>query len=185
MDQPEQKLENQAVEPEAATKRPKKKKSTAVWVIVTVLLLVVLGVMSYLLATAYADMQDKQDKLSASQEKVAELERKVSKANQENDKTTEIETDTSNPDSEAIVKAAVAYQRAQVGAEGKTFKVSVDKLELPFARANVGAEEGGGAACFFKKVDDIWLPLYCAQGESQETNQLMSRFGVPVSLVES
>ncbi len=170
--------------PDQAPKRKRANKNL-MWAAVVLLLLVATGVMAYLLYGAQNEKNVTQNKLNSSQKQVSDLERKVAKVSSEKTDKTKIVTDTNNSDSEAIVKAGVAYARASVGSEKQPFEVTVGKVELPFARANVGSKDGAGSMCFFKKVDDIWLPLFCAQGDSPETEKLKTQFGVPASLVES
>lgn len=90
----------------------------------------------------------------------------------------------STDDNDAIVKAAIANARATKGSENASVNAAVDKKELPFARAQVWFDTGS-VACFFKKVDGVWLQLYCAQQVSDRTKQQDALYGVPESIIRS
>lgn len=175
---------DQAPAPAPGQRRSGSNKTLA-WIVITLLLLITTGVLAYLLSAAQSDKNVTENKLNASQKKVAELERKITKVSTEKTDKTNIVTDTNSSDSDAIIKLAVANARADVGSEKGQYEVTVDKLALPFARANVSSKIGSGSSCIFKKVDDQWLQLYCAQGGSPETDKLKVQFGVPASMIQS
>lgn len=156
------------------------------WFLITtvILLLVAVGVLAYLFSQSKNDTRVVNNKLESSQYQVTDLERKIAKADAVKADQPVVDTDTSGPDSEVIVKVALAQARAFTDSENTDFKVTVDKLELPFARVGVGAEgaEAGGRYCVLKKVDDRWVQLYCSQGGVPD---LEKQYGVPQSIIAS
>ncbi len=173
---------NQSPAPQQRRTRSNK---TLAWIVIALLLLIATGVLAYLLSTAQSDKTVTENKLNASQKQVAYLERKVAKISSEKTDKTKIVTDTNNSDSEAIIEVAVANARANVGSEKGQYEVTVDKLALPFARTNVSSKMGSGSSCIFKKVEDVWLQLYCAQGDSPDVQKMNEQFGVPRSIIQS
>lgn len=86
-------------------------------------------------------------------------------------------------DTDAIIALAKAWVHAENGGENKIPKVAVEKVENGFARAAVNAEQTG-YICIYKKSDNVWLKLYCAQGDSSETTQIRSQYAVPESILK-
>lgn len=87
-------------------------------------------------------------------------------------------------DKDQLIQLAKAYAAAEVNGNPATLKITVAKLNLPFARVDVSGLVGG-AACVYKKAEQQWLRLYCAQGGSDDTMMMDATYGVPKSIIES
>lgn len=93
-------------------------------------------------------------------------------------------TSSTKTDDEMIIDTVTAYVHGQKGNADAKITVTIDKKQLPFARAQVGAGQTG-YACILKKVDGSWLQLYCAQGASDFTQTQDETYEVPSSIVAS
>lgn len=93
---------------------------------------------------------------------------------------------TASDDTTEITKIATAYYYAEVLVKNPdpNLKVTVSKLELPFARVSV-AGSSNGVSCIYKKVGATWIRLYCTQASTPETQDLDKRYGVPESIIRS
>lgn len=166
----------------APIKERKSDKRNIAWIVTCLLLLVGVAVLGYLLVKSNNDAQVTKNKLEASQSRVTTLEESaVRKSDNRANNASQVESQTSDSDSDAIVKVALAHAMALVSNDGAKTTVNIDKIEGQFARAQVSGEVGG-QACVFKKSNDIWVQLYCAQSSNPE---LEKAYGVPESIIAS
>lgn len=153
-----------------------KRHRPVVWVLLALLLFIACAVLGYLLFVTMdttskqsADLKILSSKIDALNVKNAELEKAA---------TVKSEIATTKTDEQQITETLNAQARAQVGNDGVLPKLTIDTLEPPFAGVSV-AYESGGEFCVLKKSDSIWLILYCAQGEGEQTDKLNRVYGVP------
>lgn len=90
-------------------------------------------------------------------------------------------TTSSKTDAEMITSVVTTYIHGQRGNANAKVDVTIEKLTLPFARANVSSM----CASVLKKVDGVWIQLYCAQGASEFTQFQDEIYEVPSSIVAS
>ncbi len=164
---------------------PKKKGGAGKWLLggLVILLLTGLGALAYW-QWSEADAARKQ--LTSTQSQLQAAQANLAKASEKkNDDSTIVEGKTKT-DKELIAESVMAYWHAAKGAEKDKLTTTVDKLELPFARTSVGVVGGaGGASCVSKKSGGLWLVLFCAQGSGPETEALMTKYGVPESIIKT
>lgn len=87
-------------------------------------------------------------------------------------------------DEDAVIAAAKAHAHAPKNNEKDDVKITVAKLEASFARVSVSVEGAmGGYSCTLKKVDGIWLVLFC--GQSAPLQDELDKYGVPASVIPS
>ena len=136
---------------------------------------------------AYIDGQSARDEaaslnkeLSTSKATVAKLRVDAAKAADETDqKPAEAPV---VKDEDAVIAAAKAYAHAPKNNEKDDVKITVAKLETSFARVSVSVEGAmGGYSCTLKKVDGIWLVLFC--GQSAPLQDELDKYGVPASVI--
>lgn len=149
------------------------------WILLTFVLLIACAVLGYLLFMAMdttskqdADLKTMSSQIEALNKKNADLEKSAA---------VNSATDTAKTDEELITDTLNAQARAQVGNNGTLPTLTIDTLETPFAGVSV-TYEAGGEYCVLKKSDDIWLILYCAQGEGEQTETLNRVYGVPENI---
>lgn len=159
------------------------------WIVATTLLTIVCILLAVLLFMSKND--DRQKQLNATRAQVAtlqkengELKKTITQAAAAAATGVRPTVDTSKTsDSDAVIALAKAWVHAESGGENKVPKVSVEKIENGFARAAVNVEQTG-YSCIYKKSDNVWLKLYCAQGDSSETTQIRSQYSVPESILK-
>lgn len=86
-----------------------------------------------------------------------------------------------NTDDASIRAVVVAYAHAAKGSETATFTVNSIKKDANFARATVSTVDGPGFFCITKKVDELWLVLYCGQANPMQSE--LDRWGIPDSML--
>ena len=160
---------------------PKKKKGKAALVL-SLLLVLALGVaaaMAWLWYQQNGQIDELRSDLAVARNDVQRLE-SAAKAEAELNETDSVTTDTEDGDSEAIVKAALAYAKAPVnpGQVTATLANTVDN----FAYVNIGTE-GSGYYVILKNVDDVWVPILSGNGEP--TQEQKNQYGVPEELAKS
>lgn len=164
---------------------PKKKGGAGKWVLggLVVLLISGLGAVAY---WQWAEAQNAKQELGNTQGQLQSAQADLAKASEKKNDETTLVAEKTKTDKELITESVVAYWHAAKGAEKDKLTTTVDKLELPFARTSVGIVGGaGGVSCISKKSDDLWLVLFCAQGTSPETEALMTKYGVPESIIKT
>lgn len=171
--------------PVAPVSPQKPKRSSAALVLSLLLILALLAVaaLAWLWYQQSGEIDNVRTDLSASRNKVSQLESdlKAQKAIAADTKEDAVTKPVSDKDQ--LIALAKAYDKAQASGSS-AIKITVAKLQLPFARVDVSAQVGG-AACVYKKVDGLWLWLYCAQGGSEDTMRMDALYGVPKSIIES
>ena len=164
-------------------------KKPMMWIVATIVLALVCILLAVLLFMSKND--DRQKQLNTARTQVAtlqkengELKKTITQAAAAATAGVRPSVDTSKTsDTDAIIALAKAWVHAENGGENKVPNVSVEKIENGFARAAVSAEKTG-YSCIYKKSDNAWLKLYCAQGDSSETTQIRSQYSVPESILK-
>lgn len=164
-------------------------KKPMMWIVATTVLALVCILLAVLLFMSKNDDRQKQliatrTQLVTLQKENGELKKTITQAVDAATTGVRPPVDTSKiSDTDAIIALAKAWVHAENGGENKAPKVSVEKVENGFARAAVNAEKAG-YSCIYKKSDNVWLKLYCAQGDSSETTQIRSQYAVPESILK-
>ncbi len=170
--------------PQPLQKAPKPRRSKAPLVL-TLLLLVALaaaGGLGWLWQQEFANAQSFRYDEKAQKQEITQLKAELTEL-KASAKPSE-ENDVAVTDKDMLIETAKAYVGAEVNGNPTTAKITVAKIELPFARVDVSGTVGG-AACIYKKSGDLWLWLYCAQADSEHTLMMNSIYGVPKSLTQS
>ncbi|MES2876403.1 MAG: hypothetical protein V4678_02930 [Patescibacteria group bacterium] len=171
--------------PAPVTPTKVKRKRPFGWILLSLLLLIATAVLGYFLYMSTIDSTKSEEQLTASKAKVTDLEKQLNSLASAPAEVTDSAEDAKT-DQEAIIETASSHVRAQSGSENATVNVDVLKLEGNFARAGVNVVgKISGQSCIFEKSDDMWLQLYCAQAESEETQRLDALYGVPKSIIQS
>jgi len=171
--------------PVTPSEPPKKKsgKAVAILTLLFVLALAGAGIMTWLWYQQNGQLDDVRSDLAVARNDVQRLE---SAANAEDamDESDSVTTDTSDNDSEAIVKAALAFAKAPAN-PGEVKATIVKRIEN-FAYVNlIPAQSSGafGGYVILKNVDDVWVPILSGNGE--QSQERLDSYGVPAELVKS
>ncbi len=167
--------------------RPIVKRGGLGWKLLSILLAVIiiagLAVFAYM---QFNDLRKGNEEKDALRSQVSSLQSQLNQLQNKSDEATKDDAEAvAATDDKAIIDTAVAYAHAEKDGANRQVMVSIDKKELPFARAQVGIAGGGGYACIFKKADNVWLRLYCSQSETEFTMQQDEIYGVPESIIKS
>lgn len=167
--------------PVTPSEPPKKKsgKAVAILTLLFVLTLAGAGIMTWLWYQQNGQLDDVRSDLAVARNDVQRLE-SAAKAEDAMDESDSVTTDTSDNDSEAIVKAALAFANAPVNA-GQV-KATISKQVKEFAYVNI-ATQGSGYYVILKNVDNMWVPILSGNGE--QTQERLDTYGVPAELVKS
>lgn len=156
--------------------------------VIAVLIAISAGIFAYLeysqAKQATSDKDATAQQLNASQKTVSDLSSQVEtlQAKLNSSTTSSSSSATTKSDEDMIKEAAIAYDQASASPTGSSLVVTVSKIELPFARADLHMSEGSGWACIFKKSGVVWLQLYCAQADSDYTLAIDEEYNVPASI---
>ena len=179
----------QPIEPARQPELVRKKKSgknVAMWVLA--ILVIALGGIAYwqysMANQAKTDKESATTQSATLQNKVSNLEGQLKTATTTQStvsQTTTTSTTSTKTDAEMITSVVTSYLHGQKGNANAKVEMSIEKMELPFARASVD----GMYTCVLKKVDGVWLQLYCAQGASDFTQTQDEVYEVPKSIAQS
>lgn len=148
-----------------------------------ILMILAVGVMTYLWYNQKADYDSLQNEITASEATITGLRTQLGKLNKENTTLEDTVVDQATganaaSDDDQIKKAVVVYNHAYVAAEKTQYTVNVTKKEGAFAWASFGTvPPEGGAKCLLKKVDSVWVILYCGQDTMSQSE--LDKWGVP------
>lgn len=179
-----------AQSPQATMNQPivKKEKHSKAFSFVSILFLLTLlgaGFLAYLWYNQTADVESLNRELTQAKVDQDVLKKQVANLKQDS-KTVPVSETVPTTDTVAITEIATAHYYAEVAVKNpdSNLKITVSKLELPFARVSV-AGSSNGVSCIFKKVGDTWTLLYCTQAQTAETQDMDKRYGVPESIIRS
>lgn len=162
---------------------PKKKKGKAA-LILSLLLVLALGAaaaMAWLWYQQNGQIDELRSDLAVARNDVQRLE-SAAKAEAELDEAGSVTTDTTNADSDAVVKAALAYEKAAVSAQNSTIELTLAKMSGDFARVESQSADGT-EKMYLKKSNDQWVvivPLSLV-APSQQTIQ---QYGIPTDVMQ-
>lgn len=161
---------------------PKKKKGKAALVLTLLLLLAIAGAaaLGWLWYQQNGEIDDLRSDLSVARNDVQRLE-SAAKAEADLEDSDAVTTDTSDSQSEDIVKAALAFANAPV--KPGDVKATIGKQVGEFAYVNVAATQGSGYYVILKNVNDVWVPILSGNGD--QTQETLDTYGVPAELVKN
>ncbi len=175
----------------ALAPEPKRKKSRAALILTLLLLLALLGAATF--GWLWYQQSGRVDKLEAdlsvARNNLASLE-SAAEAEEKTKENTSIVTETESTDSEAVVKAALAYTEAPLRPLGDQREAKVEYLKNGFAKVIVTsttAETNSGGtsvakiafALTLKESNDDWIVLSAAEGPVADMDELMKTYGIP------
>ena len=166
--------------PPAAPVVKKEKHSRAFSFVSVLFLLAILGVgvMAYLWYDQKAAVESMQAEVDAAETTVSNLRTQLGKANDSDPNGSVSSGPLQLSDDDEIKREVVAYNHAYVAAEKTQYTVNVTKKEGAFAWASFGTvPPEGGAKCLLKKVDGLWVILYCGQDTMFQAE--LDKWGVP------
>lgn len=151
-------------------------------------LIVIVGILFYFWMNESKEVDRLQESLATSNQKIEALSRSVGDNGAINDGSSSAsdvldQAVVSDSDNNAIIKMTSAQAHARVDSETAKLTIVIAKKELPFARVSVSTEEAGGYTCVLKKVDDVWVVLFC--GQSPPLQEELDQWGVPDSMIQS
>jgi uncharacterized protein HemX len=156
------------------TSVPRRSKAPRVLGVLFVLALIACGVLGWMVYGQNGRKSSLDNEVKAKDEQITQLE--AAKATSENAVSDHTTTDTSNTDSEMMIKAALAYSKAYVNSKG-TLSATVGKQSGSFAQVTVTTTAGSGASgVYLKKVGTDWVVI--GDGTSNMTS-LEDNFGLP------
>lgn len=183
------KQEESAVQPPVQEPaKPKKSKAPLILAVLLVLALLGMAVFGWLWYQQNGEVDSVRSDLSTARNKIAQLE-SAAEANSAIDEESDVTTDTKDADSEAVVKAALAYMLAPVQPLGSNSReAKVEYLEDGFAKVIVTTSDvspsGTSAsklsfALTMKESNDDWIVLSAAEGPVANMDELMKEYGIP------
>lgn len=181
--QPQKTEVHEEPRPVTPAEPPKKKKGKAALILSLLLLLALLAVAAFawLWYQKSGEVDNVRADLSSTRNKVAQLE-SAAKAEAALDESDAVTTDTANGDSEAAVKAALAYMQAPVEPLSN-LEARVEYLKDGFAKVVVtNGSAGSGAPAFsvtMKESNEDWIVFSAAEGPVADMNELMEVYGIP------
>jgi hypothetical protein len=165
----------------------KKEKHSRAFSFVSILFLLTLlgaGFLAYLWYDQAAEVESLNQEITQLKSEQEALKKQLAMADEANPDT----ATTSEPttDEAQLTETATARYYAEVLSKNPdpNLKITISKLELPFARVGVTGSDNG-TSCIYKKVGDTWVWLYCTQAQTIETQDLDKRYGVPASIIRS
>lgn len=169
--------------------KPKKSKAPLVLTLLLLLALATAGVFGWLWYQQNREVNNVRSDLSMAKNKISQLE-SAAKADAElQEGTSNMTTDTSDAESDAVVKAALAYMTAPVDPVGDNSReAKVEYLKGDFAKVVVKTSDvspgGMGAsvlsfALTMKKSSNDWIVLSAAEGPVSNMDELMKEYGIP------
>lgn len=163
--------------------KPKKSKAPLVLAVLLVLALVGVGALGWMWYTADAAVASYKSDIVAAEGRANDLRTQLEAAKKETTDDDSVTTDTSDSDSETVIKTAIAYRKAPVSALTGTYEGKVEYLKNGFAKVVVtNGPAGSGAPSFavtLKKSGDVWLVLSAAEGPVADMDELMTTYGIP------
>lgn len=166
--------------PQAAPVVKKEKHSKAFSFVSVLFLLAILGVgvMAYLWYDQKAAVESMQAEVDAAETTVSNLRTQLGKVNNSDPNGSVSSGPQQLSDDDEIKREVIAYNHAYVAAEKTQYTVNVTKKEGAFAWASFGTvPPEGGAKCLLKKVDGLWVILYCGQDTMSQVE--LDKWGVP------
>ena len=172
----------------AAAPTHKKSKAPLVLGLLLVMALIAAVVLGWLWYQQDAKASKLESDLSSARSQVKQLQ--ASRVDSEAaDEPTDISTDTASSDSDAVVKAALAYMQAPVNPVGGNSKeAEVAYLEGDFAKVIVTTTDVSPSgqsvsklsfSVTLKQSNDDWIVLSAAEGPVADMNELMEKYGIP------
>jgi hypothetical protein len=159
----------------------KKEKHSRAFSFVSMLFLLAIlgvGVMAYLWYDQKSTVDSMQAEVDAAEATVTNLRTQLGKANSSDPNGSISSGPLQQSDDDLIKQAVIAYNHAYVAAEKTQYTVNVTKKESVFAWASFGTvPPEGGAKCLLKKVDGLWVILYCGQDVMPQAE--LDKWGVP------
>ena len=145
---------------------------------------VIIGVLLYLWMNTSQEVSRLESSLASANKQIETLSKDGSMPSGEDDeKTSEEVKDEPSSDSDAVIKMTDAYARTRIDAQNAKLVITIAKQEANFARVLVNTEDVGGYTCVLKKVDAIWVVLFC--GQSPPLQDELDQWGVPESILQS
>ena len=180
--QPQKTEVHEEPRPVTPAEPPKKKKGKAALILSLLLLLALLAAAAFawLWYQKSGEVDNVRADLSSTRNKVAQLE-SAAKAEAALDEPS-VTTDTKDDDSDAAVKAALAYEKAPVSAQNTTVELTLAKTSGNFARVESQSTDGT-KKMYLKKSNDVWVvivPLSLV-APSQQTIQ---QYGIPAEVMQ-
>lgn len=176
--QPETREVHEEPQPVTPAEPPKKKKGKAA-LILTLLLLLALAIaaaMGWLWYQQNGQIDELRSDLAVARNDVQRLE-SAAKAEANLDEPDSMTTDAADSESEAMIEAALTYEKAKVSSASAALEGALEKQSGDFARVAVSApSQGPGAVVIYlKKVQSNWVVI----GDStDEFADLKSNFGI-------
>lgn len=181
--QPQKTEVHEEPRPVTPAEPPKKKKGKAALILSLLLLLALLAVAAFawLWYQKSGEVDNVRADLASTRNKVAQLE-SAAKAEASLDDTDSVTTNTTDSDSDAIIKDAISYSEARTGNRGfidepTTREAEIAKQTSEFAKVTVtSAESEGTETVFLKKTETGWVVI--GDG-TEDVAMLESGFGLP------
>lgn len=161
---------------QSSPEKPKRRRGIGMLVLVMLLALVVAGVLGWLWYQQNGQVDDLESKLSSSNNKLLKLETEAAtKAELNADSVT---TDTTDSESDAIVKVSLAYAQADVSSSDSKLSAQVMYNKGGFANVSISVVEGaGGTGLILKKVADQWVVVF--SGQDNPPQAVIDQYGIP------
>lgn len=165
-----------------APREPKKSRAARVLAFLLVLALIGAAALAYLWYQENARADAATADLRKADAQITQLKQAVAAEDTDMDSDTTVEVDTTDSESEAVIKAALAYMQAPVQPLGNQ-NAKIEYLQDGFAKVVVTTGDPGmGGPTFaltLKESDGDWIVLSAAEGPVADMDQLMSMYGIP------
>lgn len=157
--------------------KPRKSKVPLVLTLLLILALVAAAALGWLWYQQSGRVSGLESDLSSTRTKVATLEASAA-ANAKLSDDNAVTMDTNNSDSDAAVKAALAYAKADINAANSKLTSQVMYIKDGFANVAVNPSEGvGGVGMILKRVGDQWVVVF--SGQDNPPQEVISKYGIP------